>query len=388
MEHFNANLVRHFPLISLAIILSASCSSIDALASNKSENFQEFQYCLKKSTNPNLKECIGRSAINFLQRFEEKENVTLAKDFIATKGDNVASRSLVNFLDTDPVDIRGILENAGAVFSQRSLEWHMDSLYPGLMFKIGPSADANSVAQFMLDPTIDERNFNYEEPSTARILTKQYLLPFLLGLKFNLVALVPLLFAIICLLLKKSLFIAKLVVYVSSILGIGGVAGSLASVGNWGSLFGVPPLPPPIPPPHQGAHFPGAVGYFPGKHTVFSQYDQDELQHSGPYKRQDRKVIFDKPREDDSKNSVKTSSSVRQTTASPVLTTPAVDNFYNYEKQMLMQDRSERMRHSNGKLGPSAYDEDYDEVAGVINVSSNHRFKTSNDNSGWKIIRV
>lgn len=62
---------------------------------------------------------------------------------------------------------RGILENAGAVFSQRSLEWHMDAIYPGLMLKIGPSADTNSVAQFVLDPTIDERNFNYEEASTG-----------------------------------------------------------------------------------------------------------------------------------------------------------------------------------------------------------------------------
>ena len=44
----------------------------------------------------------------------------------------------------------------------------MDAIYPGLMFKIGPSADANSVAQFMLDPTVDERNFNYEEASTGK----------------------------------------------------------------------------------------------------------------------------------------------------------------------------------------------------------------------------
>lgn len=63
---------------------------------------------------------------------------------------------------------RGILENAGAVFSQRALEWHMDAIYPGLMLKIGPSADKNSVAEFVLDPTvIDERNFNIEEASTG-----------------------------------------------------------------------------------------------------------------------------------------------------------------------------------------------------------------------------
>ncbi|XP_075144510.1 osiris 10a [Haematobia irritans] len=386
MDHSNGNISLEFYVLLLFILLSVCDMNSSAISTNNSQNLQEFQYCLRKSKNPNVRECIGRSAISFLQRFEEKDNVTLAKDFIATKSDNAAGRSLVNFLDTDPVDIRGILENAGAVFSQRSLEWHMDRIYPGLMLKIGPSADANSVAQFMLDPTIDERNFNYEEPSTARILTKQYILPFLLGLKFNLVALVPILFTVICLLLKKSLFIAKLVVYISSILGIGGVAGSLASAGGWGSLFGGGPLPAPVPPYH-GGNFPGSVGYFPGKHTVFSQYDQDELQHSGPYKRQDRKVIFEKPRADDDKNTIY-SATKTHTTEAPVLTTPAVDNFYNYEKQMLMLDRSERMRHTNGKLGPSAYDEDYDDIPGVIKVPSSHRFKTSSDNSGWKIIRV
>lgn len=64
---------------------------------------------------------------------------------------------------------RGILENAGAIMGQRGLEWHMDAIYPGLMFKIGPIADTNSVAQFILDPSTVERNFGYEEPSTGKL---------------------------------------------------------------------------------------------------------------------------------------------------------------------------------------------------------------------------
>lgn len=200
----------------------------------------------------------------------------------------------------------------------------------------------------------------------------------------------PILFTVICLLLKKSLFIAKVVVYISSVLGIGGVAGAVSSLGGWGSLF-APPLPPASPYPHQhhGGHFPGGFGFVPGKQTTFSHFDQDELQHTGPYKRQDRKVVFEKPRENENKNinNVIDDKIVRSTLA-PALTTPPLDNFYNFEKQMLLHDRSGRMRHGSGKLGPSAYDEEYDEMPGVINVSSNHRFKTSNDNSGWKIVRV
>ncbi|XP_061401450.1 uncharacterized protein LOC133337215 [Musca vetustissima] len=387
MKNINERFITR-QIITFVILLISVVTSCLANSVNKSENLQEFKYCLKSSKQPSLRECIGRSAISFLQRFDERDNFTLTMDLVAAKTDNAASRSLVNFLDTDPVDVRGILENAGAVFSQRSLEWHMDALYPGLMLKIGPSADKNSVAEFVLDPTIDERNFNIEDASTARILTKQYVLPFLLGLKFNLVALVPILFTVICLLLKKSLFIAKIVVYISSVLGVGGVAGAISSFGaggGWGSLFG-PSIPPPHPypqQPHGGGHFPGGFGLAPAKQqTVFSHFDQDEFQHTGPYKRQDRKVVFEKPREDDNTNNKVIDDKLVRSTV------PPSDNFYNFEKQVLLHDRSGGMRQARGKLGPSAYDEDYEEMPGVINVSSNHRFKTSNDNSGWKIVRA
>lgn len=75
-------------------------------STKKSENLQEFKYCLKNSKQPSIRECFGRSAISFLQRFDERDNYTLTMDLVATKTDNIASRSLVNFLDTDPVDVR------------------------------------------------------------------------------------------------------------------------------------------------------------------------------------------------------------------------------------------------------------------------------------------
>ncbi|TMW51524.1 hypothetical protein DOY81_003383 [Sarcophaga bullata] len=371
-----------FQCVYAVFVLLQIFDTILAITTDSDGNsIHEFQYCLRKSAGPSLRECAGRTAISFLQRFDEKDNFTFAENVVATRDDSVTSRSLVNFLDTDPVDFRGILENAGAVISQRALEFHMDGIYPGLMFKIGPSAEANSVAQFVLDPTVDERNFNYEEASTARILTKQYILPFLLGLKFNLVALVPILFTVICLLLKKSLFIAKLVVYISSILGVGGIAGVL---GSFGGFFGGPDYIPhghPHGHGHAGAHF-GAgagLGLFPGKNTVFSQYDQDELQHNSPYKRQDRKVVFEKTREYSGRINVATNKHNGRSAATATATTmatPVNDRFYDYEKQVLMQDRSGKLRHSSSKLGPSAYDGEEEEVAGIISVAPSHHFKT------------
>lgn len=202
----------------------------------------------------------------------------------------------------------------------------------------------------------------------------------------------PILFTVICLLLKKSLFIAKLVVYISSVLGVGGIAGALNSFGGLNGFFGGSNY---LPHGHvhghghAGAHF-GAgagVGLFPGKNTVFSQYDQDELQHNSPYKRQDRKVVFEKTRENAGRIHIGNKHNVRSTATTSTVSTPVNDRFYDYEKQVLMQDRSGKLRHGNGKLGPSAYEGDEEEVAGVISVAPSHRFKTT-DSTGWKVINV
>ncbi|ALC46827.1 Osi10 [Drosophila busckii] len=309
------------------------------------EELQQFKQCVRGAQRPKLGECLGRSALNFIQRFDERENVSFVQDFVAVKRETAAGRSLLNVLDTDPVDFRGILENAGAVMGQRSLEWHMDALYPGLMFKIGPTADANSVAEFVLDEGAqDVRQFGYEDVSTGRVLAKQYLLPFLLGLKFNLVALVPLLFAGICLLLKKSLFLAKLAVYVSSFLGLGGVLGSLGSFGVGGGLAGF----------NVGAGLGGfglqrPLGHFPGKTTVFGQSDelhhQYHVQEPPPYKRNDRKLQFEAPRHVASNNKPR-----------------AVDNFYEFDK----------VRHTN-----------------ALEKRSNFQDSTSSAGmNGWQVVDV
>ncbi|EDV48005.1 uncharacterized protein LOC6552718 [Drosophila erecta] len=286
------------------------CSDFSAMSS-------EFKQCVRGSQKPKISECLGRSALNFIHRLDETDNVKFVDDFVTVKSETAAVRSLSNVLDTDPVDFRGILENAGAVMGQRSMEWHMDGLYPGLMFKIGPTADANSVAEFVLDGAAQgERQFGFEDPSTGRVLAKQYLLPFLLGLKFNLVALVPLIFAGICLLLKKSLFLVKLAIYVSSFLGLGGIVGGLGGLGGFG-----------------GASFSGAnfgfggfnghrpIGPFPGKTTVFGQV-QEEFNHqydvheASPYRRTDRKLRFEQPR-------------MAETNPKPT----TQDRFYDFENQ-------------------------------------------------------
>lgn len=69
-----------------------------------------------------------------------------------------------------PSPRRGILENAGAVISQRQLQWDMAIIYPGLKLKVGPTLGANGVLEFVLDPSAanDERTFHEHEKSTGK----------------------------------------------------------------------------------------------------------------------------------------------------------------------------------------------------------------------------
>lgn len=56
---------------------------------------------------------------------------------------------------------------------------------------------------------------------SGRLLTRQFLLPFLLGFKFNIASLVPILFGVLALLAKKALVISKLALVLVSAFGLG-----------------------------------------------------------------------------------------------------------------------------------------------------------------------
>uniref|UniRef100_T1H3B1 Uncharacterized protein n=1 Tax=Megaselia scalaris TaxID=36166 RepID=T1H3B1_MEGSC len=151
-----------------------------------------------------------------------------------------------------------------------------------------------------------------EEPSTARVVASRYLLPFLLGIKFNLATIIPLLFGAVVLLLKKATFLAKLAVYVSTLFGVGG-AFTLANLGGGlggGLGFG------------GGGHFQhhsfggGGGGGFGGFSPIKSSasYGAADSYDTGyGLLRNERQFKFDKPR----------------STNEPVST---YDKFYEYEK--------------------------------------------------------
>lgn len=60
------------------------------------------------------------------------------------------------------------MENAGTMVGQRSLQWELSMIEPGLMLRVGPTSDANSMLEFVMDPDQDRGDrYSVEDPSTG-----------------------------------------------------------------------------------------------------------------------------------------------------------------------------------------------------------------------------
>ncbi|XP_040155580.1 uncharacterized protein LOC120895908 [Anopheles arabiensis] len=303
-----------------------------------------FDYCIRMTPSPGLLQCAGQQALSSLQFLEEANNFTLTNGLLMIKDESLvpSSRIIPNIVDHDPLDFRGILENAGAVMAQRQLLWDMGIIYPGLKLKLGPTIGAAGLLEFVLDPSVqnDERSL-FEEKSTARILTKSFVVPFLLGLKFNLATLLPLVFGGLILLSKKALILGKIALFLSGLFGYGsfltpalygggyggyggGFTGGHGAIGGFG--FGAKPFRynnPLADSPdfdnHQHHHHHHHDDYHHGAGA-----SQDSQTSGGYYKKKDKFLNLDER--------------VEPQTASSL-----VDKFYEYEKQQMLKDRTARL---------------------------------------------
>jgi hypothetical protein len=124
-------------------------------------------------------------------------------------------------------------------------------------------------------------------------MTKKFILPFLLGLKFNLATLLPLILGAIVLISKKAALLSKLALFISGFFGVAPILGSLGGYGNHIGGGG-----------HYGLH--GSPLISSGHHDL----------PIGAYK-----VIEGHHPRDDMKD----------------------DQFYEYDKKYLIKDRSSRL---------------------------------------------
>lgn len=130
-----------------------------------------FNQCIRSAPNPSLIKCIGQQTLSSLHDIDKMDNYTITNGFEMKRIDGDRQRSFSEFFVEDPTDFKGLLENAGTIIGQRSLQWDLPMIEPGLCMRVGPTADSNSVLEFVIDPSQDRGDrYLMEEPSTGKLL--------------------------------------------------------------------------------------------------------------------------------------------------------------------------------------------------------------------------
>lgn len=131
-------------------------------------------------------------------------------------------------------------------------------------------------------------------------MTRKFVLPFLLGLKFNLATLLPLILGAIILISKKAAWLSKLALFISGMFGLGGIY-SLGGLGGLGGGYGA----------HGFGYPPPLVHHDPDVHHQFAS----------PYKILENNT----PRNEDQHQQL------------------PEDHFYDFDNQHLLKDRMSRL---------------------------------------------
>ncbi|XP_053976052.1 uncharacterized protein LOC128874914 [Hylaeus volcanicus] len=246
-------------LISTGVTVIMEPTEEPILTNEDPATFNEaFSSCLSRKEFGTL-ECVNRGALSTLQSLNHKDDLDFG-DVHLERADGYG-RELLDW-DYDPKDFGNIVTAATRLMERRSLKWSLDSLYPGLQLRAGPMLNGNGVLEFVLNERAT--TFGDRQTGTGRQMMRHLLLPFLLGFKFNLASLIPLLFGFLLIITKKALLLTKIALFVSGLLG-------------WNSLFSSAAA------PYPGAGFNGFPAYLqeaPG--GGFPYHDHQNYQHR-PY---------------------------------------------------------------------------------------------------------
>ncbi|XP_053619823.1 uncharacterized protein Osi10a isoform X2 [Plodia interpunctella] len=195
--------------------------------------------CISIQRNTEIGFCFGKELLNNLNQFNEQDSFSLATG-VSFVRDEKTPRDFASFLDKDPMDFRTMMEDASNLISKRSLHWDLSALYPGLVMKVGPTL-ANGVLEFVMDPKVKDRAYHHQghgEVSTGRLLARNLLVPFLLGFKFQLSTLLPLILGVLLIASKKAFLLAKLALLAVTVFGGGSSFGGSYGGGSYGGFPG------------------------------------------------------------------------------------------------------------------------------------------------------
>ncbi|CAH0555723.1 unnamed protein product [Brassicogethes aeneus] len=226
--------------VCLFLLVSVQCSLSPADSAGLGGTFRD---CLV-SQPQSLGQCMAVGAISRLQDLDANPEFDLVDGVTLVKDNTQEYREDYNFAGTDTSSFRSIMDTFNHVFSNRNTQFSMDFLYPGLGMQLAPSSTPGGVLEFVLDPQREAANaYSLKEAGTGTLLARQFVLPFILGLKFKVATILPILFGILALLAKKAIVISKLALVVSSAFGLGtllfgGAGASAASHSGSGVSLG------------------------------------------------------------------------------------------------------------------------------------------------------
>ncbi|CAL1685954.1 unnamed protein product [Lasius platythorax] len=185
------------------------------LDNGHSYSFNEaFGICLSKKEHGTF-ECVNRGILSALQSWHDEDTLEFGK--MRLDRAEGYGRDFLD-LDYDPKDFGNIVKAAARLMERRNIKWNLDNLYPGLQMRVGPMLNGDGILEFVLN----ERATSYDDRQTGgpgRQLTRHILLPFLLGFKFNLASLIPLMFGFLLIVTKKALLLTKVALFLSGLLG-------------------------------------------------------------------------------------------------------------------------------------------------------------------------
>ncbi|KAJ2940528.1 hypothetical protein O0L34_g6464 [Tuta absoluta] len=252
---FSPKPAKFVPILVLLLAIEVIPIQLQQGEEIKENNVEDSQLnqCINVRRSTEVGVCFGKELLHKLNQYEESDEFSLANG-VSFVRDEKTPRDIASFLDKDPMDFRSIMEDASNLISKRSLHWDLSGVYPGLVMRIGPTL-ANGVLEFVMDPRIKDRSSAFHqqphgELSTGRLLARNLLVPFLLGFKFQLSTLLPLLLGLVLLASKKAFLLAKVALLAVTVFsggagfgGLGGGGGSWGgNGGSWAGFSGGPSL--------------------------------------------------------------------------------------------------------------------------------------------------
>ncbi|KAK0089226.1 hypothetical protein PV325_008355 [Microctonus aethiopoides] len=189
-------------------------------------------YCLAKKKSLSF-DCINEGSLSVLRSMNDKDHLDFG-NIILDRSES-ESRDLLD-LDYNPKDFNNVIKAAARLMERRNMKWDLNNIYPGLQMKVGPMLNGNGILEFVVDERI--AGYSNRQLGPGRMLMRSLVLPFLLGFKFSLSSLIPLVFGIILLITKKALFLTKIALMLSGILGwnafvsssnVGGISPGISS---------------------------------------------------------------------------------------------------------------------------------------------------------------